>query len=422
MANNRFKLTRFTNPSGQQVWRLSGTLNGKRIRNNFLTREEAVEARQALEIKYLNEESEGQTVWTTLTHEQNRDAIAAINRLKHAQSGKTLSFAVDYLLQHYKEAQETMGIRESAKAYLDEKFRDHDRGIISRRQYESIETELKKLQSYFAGRVVGEIQAKELREYLDKPLGRSSKTPSLKTWNNRRGYLSTFFKFCLQEKYVAEDPILELPQYKIKKARGTAETLTADQAKEFMHWLEGYEGRIVQGKKKPWGSTGCMVPYFALTLFAGIRPDWVDGEIGKLRAQDIRFDTDVILIEPETSKINEKRIIKLQPNLRRWLEVYPIQEYPIIPQPFFQRMWADVRKHFKLPHDVMRHTYISMTVGAFRSVGDASLQAGNSESIIRKHYLDLKSTEEADAFWGIVPQGETLPVLAKKDGRYVATS
>jgi hypothetical protein len=67
----------------------------------------------------------------------------------------------------------------------------------------------------------------------------------------------------------------------------------------------------------------------------------------------------------------------------------------------------------------MRHTYISMTIGAFRSVGDAALQAGNSEAVIRKHYLDLKSVEEADEFWHIVPEGTALPTeMVKKDGRY----
>lgn len=39
--------------------------------------------------------------------------------------------------------------------------------------------------------------------------------------------------------------------------------------------------------------------------------------------------------------------------------------------------------------------------------------------MIRKHYLDLKSVEEADVFWGIVPEGEALPEMEKKDGRYV---
>ncbi|MGH7995476.1 MAG: hypothetical protein ACREFX_03900 [Opitutaceae bacterium] len=58
---------------------------------------------------------------------------------------------------------------------------------------------------------------------------------------------------------------------------------------------------------------------------------------------------------------------------------------------------------FPLAHDVMRHSFISMFVAKFRSIGEAALQAGNSENIIRKHYLDLKTTEEAEQFFGILP-------------------
>ena len=35
------------------------------------------------------------------------------------------------------------------------------------------------------------------------------------------------------------------------------------------------------------------------------------------------------------------------------------------------------------------------------------MQAGNSESIIRKHYLDLKTPAEAEAFFSIMPAGQT---------------
>jgi hypothetical protein len=34
--------------------------------------------------------------------------------------------------------------------------------------------------------------------------------------------------------------------------------------------------------------------------------------------------------------------------------------------------------------------------------------------------LTLKSSEEANLFWGIVPAGTALPELEKQDGRYVA--
>jgi|GEM_PF-5134616 len=61
-------------------------------------------------------------------------------------------------------------------------------------------------------------------------------------------------------------------------------------------------------------------------------------------------------------------------------------------------------KKFNLTHDVLRHTFISMFVAKFRSIGEAAIQAGNSESIILRHYLDLKNAAEADQFWAILPQ------------------
>ncbi len=407
MAKQRFKITRFINPRGSEAWRLSGTLNGKQIRKNFKSRNDAVAERQHLSIRYLNEQSEGQTVWTTLTHGQNKEAILAINLLKQAKSNKALTFAVNYFLEHYKEAAETMTVEEAVREYCDHKSKEMERGIISFSQEEGITFEMKKFTRYFAERIVNEIQPVELNTYLDTRHLRSKEVLSLKTWNNRRGYLSTFFKFCVSKKYVGENPILEVPQYKIKQRRGSAEILSAYESAELMKWLETYRGK--QNRDGSWwGVPGCMVPYYSLALFAGIRPDWKHGEMSKLKPKHIHMDTGVILIEPDVSKVNDKRAIKIQPNLNHWLEKYPPAHYPIIPTRRFRDMWVHVRKERKLSHNVLRHTYISMTVGSFRSVGDAALQAGNSESVIRKYYLDLVSTEEADRFWQIVPLSDQL--------------
>ena len=70
----------------------------------------------------------------------------------------------------------------------------------------------------------------------------------------------------------------------------------------------------------------------------------------------------------------------------------------------FQQQCVALREKFNLTHDVLRHTFISMFVAKFRSIGEAAIQAGNSEGIIRRHYLDLKSKEEAEQFFGILPQ------------------
>jgi hypothetical protein len=103
-------------------------------------------------------------------------------------------------------------------------------------------------------------------------------------------------------------------------------------------------------------------------------------------------------------------MVTIQPNLAAWLRAYPLDRFPIVPVnlEFTRRV---VAKKLGLTHDVLRHTFISMFVAKFRSLGEAALQAGNSETIIRKHYLNLKSTAEADQFWGILPQGMALAAV-----------
>ena len=157
-----------------------------------------------------------------------------------------------------------------------------------------------------------------------------------------------------------------------------------------MDFVEDYQG-------------GRLVPYFVLCLFAGIRPCLRHGEASKIKPEHIRLDTDVIHVEPEVSKTGMKRNVTIQSNLAAWLKAYPVDKIPIVP-PNMQHMRAAIAKRFGLSHDVMRHTFISMFVAKFRSMGEAALQAGNSETIIRKHYLDLKSKEEAELFFGILPK------------------
>ena len=157
-----------------------------------------------------------------------------------------------------------------------------------------------------------------------------------------------------------------------------------------MTYVENYRG-------------GALVPFFALCLFSGIRPCLRTGEILKLRPEHVRLDTGVIHIEPEVSKVRMKRNVTIQHNLAVWLQAYPLNRYPVI-VPALQKHRAKVAKLFGLSHDVMRHTFISFFIAKFRSMGEAALQAGNSEAIIRKHYLDLKTPSEADEFFSIRPQ------------------
>ena len=100
-----------------------------------------------------------------------------------------------------------------------------------------------------------------------------------------------------------------------------------------------------------------------------------------------------------------------------------MDKHPII-VPGLRAERTKLNEQFGLGHDILRHTFISMHVGKFRSMGDAALQAGNSESIIKKHYYAVKSAEEAGDFWDICPEKKVEPdavVAEEKSEKSAAT-
>jgi len=382
MNQPKFAVSQFQNRNGVISWRVDGRLHGVRIRKNFKTRDEAAAEKAALELKALQAASGIRPAATFLTDAQLRQAEDAFRRL--AGHAGTLLGYLDFALANYRAPDQQRPLADAAAEYYATKKTEHERTLLSMRQLRSIENELSALKAYFPQTLVSDFTAPKLVPYLERG------KPSLKTYNNRRGLLSTFFKFAFQRDWVAQNPIEKTPHYRINHRRGSAMTITAEQAAKLMVFVENYEA-------------GEMVPYFAICLFAGVRPCLRFGEISKLKPASVKRDTGVIHIEPEVSKVRTKRLVTIQSNLAAWLRAYPLEQFPIIPKNAVN-MHRRICDEFGLTHDVLRHTFISMFVAKFRSMGEAALQAGNSESIIRKHYLDLKSKEEAEQFWSIMPQ------------------
>ncbi|MFA5257713.1 MAG: site-specific integrase [Opitutales bacterium] len=384
-----FRVSEYTNNSGSTSWRVSGFIEGRRIRRNFDSPEEAEAERRALQVLALQNQPDLQRVVTRLSDEQVREAEAVFQRLKGQP--RSLQFYVDYALANYKEPELQKPLAEAVQEYVTFKEREYERGLLSISQMRSIRFELGHFKNSHPVASVSEFTPAVLIHFLER------RNPALKTINNRRGILSTFFRYALRMEWLVTNPIDKTEPLRIRHRRGSAETISAAQAAELMEHVEGYRD-------------GAMVPYFAICLFAGIRPCIQCGEISKLKPENIRLSTRTIHIEPEVSKVRMKRNVDIQPNLAQWLAAYPLDRYPILPVNA-KNMRKDIFTRFEMSHDILRHTFISMFVGKFRSMGEAALQAGNSESIIRKHYLDLKDRDEADAFFAILPKKQ-VPAAA----------
>ncbi|MCS6242680.1 MAG: site-specific integrase [Opitutus sp.] len=386
MSPSAFIVSRFVNRNGITSWRVDGRLHGLRIRKNFKTRVEAGAEKDALDIKAAQSDTGIRSTATRLTDEQLHEAEAAFRRL--ADAPKSLEFYLEYALANYRAPEREITVDDAVAVYLATKKKEHANGMLSECQLKDIRVRLEDLIKWFRGKSLAVLSRETLAAHCQRG------TPKPKTFNNRRGILFTFFKFAFCQDWVAANPLEKVPHLRIAHRRGSAKTLNAEQSAALMRHVEQIDG-------------GALVPFFALALFAGIRPCVRTGEIFKLKPEHVRLDTGVILIEPEVSKVRMKRNVTISPNLAAWLTAYPISRFPIIPKNL-QHQRARIAEKFGLSHDIMRHTFISMHVAKYRSMGEAALQAGNSESIIRKHYLDLKTPAEAEQFFAILP----TPVVA----------
>lgn len=159
-----------------------------------------------------------------------------------------------------------------------------------------------------------------------------------------------------------------------------------------MAYAAGYEG-------------GAMAKYFALALFAGLRSG-PDGELLKLarhpdRAKLLDLARSVIHVQPEISKTHQYRQTTIRPSLHQWPTRFDGDIWPTNAD----RMVKHIRTRFALGHDVLLHSFFSHVAAAEKSVERAALEGGHTESILRRHYLNLANTDEAQDFWRIMPPG-----------------
>src|ERR1035437_2291106 len=184
---NSFAVSRFENRNDVISWRVAGWLHGVRIRKNFKSKEAAAAEKAVLELKALQIDAGLRTSATCLSEEQVREAESAFNRLKDRP--KSLSFYLDYALTNYRERACQQSLANAVTEYVSEKTREHAQNLISDCQLTTIKRHLVVLRKHFPKAAAADLSAMQLTTYCRRG------NVGLKTYNNRRGILSTFFKF-----------------------------------------------------------------------------------------------------------------------------------------------------------------------------------------------------------------------------------
>lgn len=363
--------------------------NGKWMRKQFSDRTKAESFAAVKQVAMENKGRAQQMILSTLTQEQHDRAADAFARLGTTY---TLPEVVEFFLKHHRPPEFTIRAKDAFKLYIDDKERDgvRDRTLVA------IKSVLNQFITETNDPWIHEVTAANVESYLRGLRAKNgTDKATLKTWNNYRNDLSGFFGWCAtpdagtNRPFTFENPVGGVRKFSARQVRegqdAKPETTDTKDVLRIFSALMRWRG-------------GVMTRYFAYLYFAGIRPD----ELKRISAREaglVNLKTRTITIPANISKTRHERHVSISENLAAWLAVSPA---PIIP-PNFDRLAKLARKHFSLSHDEARHSFISYHVAAYRSIGDAALQAGNSESIVKRHYLNTHTQDEGGEFFRIVP-------------------
>lgn len=155
-----------------------------------------------------------------------------------------------------------------------------------------------------------------------------------------------------------------------------------------------------------------IIPAVAIMLFAGVRPDFKDGELSRLGWEHIKFNrkTPIIRLDEGITKTEQTRSVKMSDNLIAWLTPYKEAKGNIVKgYSRFRDLWEKARRDAGLfddwISDVTRKSFATYHVALTDNEHETMTQTGHSNvSVLRNHYKSLADKEEAEAYFNIFPQ------------------
>ena len=374
-----FKLSHFTNPSGQIVWRVSGTKkDGTRVRQNFKHESEAIAHKQTLEVEDLNIKPTP-FLPTNLTREQLADAERAVPELKTG----TLLGAVRFFNDNFQDPLKPARLSDAVNSFRAEKAAANLRPDT----LSNLRFRLGAFVEFIpVGKLVSDIMPEQINDFLHRASG---KTRGKRTIKNDRLVLSNFFTWATGRKHCVKNPMDAVAKNRAGSKRPEVFDLPAVRS-------------LLDAALKH--ENGKCVPYFVLGLFCGLRPT----ETERLNWDKIDLAEKLITIDADTAKVTEaehcnERYVAISDNAVAWLRPHAIARLPLgIDRRDFEavKTLAGINTW---PQDALRHTAISNYQAEHKHEGLTAEWAGNSVKVVRKHYRRPIKPSDAASFWAIFP-------------------
>ena len=408
-------------------YRVAWTVNGKRMMKGFHRYGDAKGHADQL-VKDL---AKGSQV-TALTPGQANDALAAFERLhgffvatgrrisllgavsEWAESaaklgGRSITEAVDGFLGSVAtvkrldlgKAIEEFIAHRKAKTVADAGKRPR----LSPEQFYLTSLWLREFAAAFPGHAVNELT----KQHLDLYMGRHAKAAP-KTRNERRAMVRMFLKWAAVQDYVAANHrLLEATEMQAEDDEPEEiEIYTAGQMRAMLERAARPPQPAAEGQRAE-ADYRKLLPVVALAGLAGLRFT----EICRLVWDDVFRIPGHLEVKAAKSKTRSRRLIPICDALGAWLEPFRTCAGPVWVKGYdmLHEDFGALRRALEIPdrRNGLRHAFISAHFAAHSDEGLTAAQAGNSPDVIHRHYKQLMTRQEGEAWFAVAaPQAANI--------------
>jgi integrase len=366
--------------NGKRFWQVVvPKLGGGRDRRTFKERKEAESYRDLAEIQIENHGRAAMSISDALRSE----AIKCSEALQ--PFGKTIADATRHYVDHLNEITRSQTVAHAVSELQSARKADGD----SVRYLSDLKYRLGRFANDFGPRHIATITTAEIDSWLrELNLGPVSR-------NTFRRRLVTLFKFAKTRGWCRTIPAAEST-----RVREVADEVGILTPKEVQGLLE------VASEE--------TLPYWAIGAFAGLRAS----EIERLDWADVNHRH--IRVRAKHAKTAARRIVDMQPNLRKWLLPYRGKTGKVTPENLRVKLLADRKRAAdagvltrKWPSNALRHSFASYYLARFDDAAKLALQLGHvGHDIIFRHYREVVTRADARRYWRSAPPAKTADVVA----------
>jgi integrase len=227
---------------------------------------------------------------------------------------------------------------------------------------------------------VRQLSPQDVTDFLD------SMKLQARRFNNFALMLRTFFRFCQARGWLSRDVDLLAT---VEKRTGPSSEIEIFTPEELRKLLGASPGRVAT----------CI----ALQAFAGIRT----AELFRMTWKDVERRRDHIEIAAGKAKTASRRLISVCENLAQWLRQADRQGervWPVTASEYYsQQARAASAAGVTWKANALRHSFITYRLAQIKDVAEVALEAGNSPTMIFRHYRELATEAEAKEWFCIVP-------------------